>query len=242
VFVDISTNAFWWVRHVAAPITFKQGRQDFMPSPESEQRPAGDYSSALLVHRAVLEAETRYGTGLRALPRMAPATSVRPFTQDSQSSVTELLASAIIEIPSEDLQTPLVAAFTTKPSDVDPANRVRVARAAYTYNSINVVTVSDRPAILFYKILYDSPWSVLVDGKPALTVRAFGTYLGILIPPGRSEIALRCAPTFLKVALGISGVWLGIMIGVALFVVSRDRTHRALELMKVHGGSISPLR
>jgi hypothetical protein len=239
LFVDISTNAFWWVRHVAAPIAFKQGRQDFTPSPESEQRPAGDYSSALLVHRAVLEAETRYGTGLRALPRMALATSVRPFTQDSQSSVTELLANGIIEISPEDLRTPLVAAFTTKPSDVDLANRVRVARATNTYNSITVVAVSDRPAILFCKILYNSPWLVLIDGKPASTVRAFGTYLGVLIPPGQSEIAFLCAPTFLKMALGISVLWFGIMIGVPLFMGCRDHTHPALESTKVHGGSTS---
>lgn len=228
VFVDVSTNAFWWVRTVAAPIAFKQGRLDFIPSPAGDQRPAGDYSGSLLVHRGVLEAQTRYGTGIRALPHMALATSVRPL-QDEQSSAAELLVDGVVEIPSGDLQTPSVAALATKPSDTDPAVRGSVAQTAHTYNSINVITTSDRPAILFGKILYNSPWSVKVDGKPAPTVRAFGTYLGILISPGQSKIELRCAPPLLKMTLGVSVFWLGITIGLPFLVNGGSRTRLLYE-------------
>ena len=120
MFVDISTNAFWWVRTVAAPITFKQGRQDDTPRPEAEQRPAGDYSGSLLVHRAVLDAETQYGNRLRELPQVALTTSARPLGY-SQSPVTELLANGIVEIPTEELQTPTLSAFGAEQSKGEPA-------------------------------------------------------------------------------------------------------------------------
>jgi hypothetical protein len=229
LFVDISTSAFWWVRNVAAPITFKQGRQDFTPSPEAGQRPVGDYSGSLLVHRSVLEAEARYGNHLRELPPVALATSIRSLGDD-QRPVTELLANGIVEIPTDELQTPALSAFGAQQSKADPAIETTVVQTERTYNSIKFTVKSDRPSIFFNKILYDSPWTVEVNGKAETpTVRAFGAYLGVFLPAGMSEIQLRCRRSLLEMILGISVLWLGISSLLPLIMNGSFRPHPLYE-------------
>jgi hypothetical protein len=229
LFVDISTSAFWWVRNVAAPITFKQGRQDFTPSPEAGQRPVGDYSGSLLVHRSVLEAEARYGNRLRELPPVALATSIRSLGDD-QRPVTELLANGIVEIPADELQAPALSAFGAQHSKAGPVIETTVVQTARTYNSITFTVKSDRPSIFFNKILYDSPWTVEVNGKAEMpTVRAFGAYLGVPLPAGMSEIQLRCRDPFLEMILGISVLWLGVSSLLPLIMNGGFRASRLYE-------------
>src|SRR6185295_7828180 len=55
--IDVSTNAFWWVRTVAVPLTFKQPPTSFIPNPSPVKGDGGGgYSETTLVHQAVLRA------------------------------------------------------------------------------------------------------------------------------------------------------------------------------------------
>ena len=229
--LDVSTNAFWWVRSVAVPLTFKQGKLELFPSPSARDKLEDDYSSSLLVHRAVLVAKDRYGQALQMLPEFALATALRPMGTYSEP-IDHALANGVLELPASFLEDPSYSRFL----DVGAQGIAdgRIETISRTYNSLKLVISVDRPVLFFWKTLHHPSWFAEVDNQPAITAPAFGVYTTLLVPAGRSEVSFAFTPPFLPVLLGWTIVWIGVM-GALPILIPRSFT-------RVFGGSGQRIR
>lgn len=222
--IDVSTNAFWWVRSVAVPMTFKQGRVDLLASPSPKNKMKENYSSSLLIHREIILAKDRYGEALQRLPEVALATTLRPLGAYSEP-IDQALTNGVLEVPSSFLDDSTVSGFLK--AEAQEIIDGRVETISRTYNSLRLAIWVDKPVLLFWKTLHHPSWQAEINGRPAIRAPAFGVYTTLLVPAGRSEVAFAFAPKFLPVLLIGTIVWIGIM-GILPVLVSRS-SNQVLE-------------
>lgn len=83
--------------------------------------------------------------------------------------------------------------------------------AERSYNSLRVSVQSSAPAILFIRDSYSPYWRASVNGADAPIAEALGHFKAVVVPAGRSEVALRFAPSGVTAALwGAYGALLGV--------------------------------
>jgi hypothetical protein len=85
--------------------------------------------------------------------------------------------------------------------------------------SVEIKTASSGNRFLVLSESYYSGWQATVDGKPAKVVRAYGDFMGCVVPPGSHTIQFRFAPFSLAL-----GKWLtlaGLALAVLIFLLSR---------------------
>lgn len=218
--IDVSTNAFWWVREVAAPLTVKSpmaedGRYAVIPKP-SPEKPFPDYSSFLLAHRDVIGARALYGGEIDALPEFAFAALAQPLgtSQSTNRTVSENLKKGVIELPLQSLNDPAYARFSM--SENPSAPRGHLAITARTYSSVHLAVDLERPALLFWKGLHDPMWRARVNQEATPTAAAYGAFTAFPLPAGKSEVLLQYRPPILPWIL--AGAVISLLIAGALAV------------------------
>src|SRR5262249_38521943 len=66
-------------------------------------------------------------------------------------------------------------------------------------------------------------WRLTVDGKRGPVYRAYGDFMGCLVPAGRHRVALRVRPASRAVGLWVSAVALAAAVGLPVVTASRGR-------------------
>jgi hypothetical protein len=228
VLIDVSTNAFWWVRNVAAPITFKQGRIDTVASPNVAKTPTSDYASILLAHRQFVAANARYGSGLDSLPEFSFSTTARSMDQPRENATPVALSDGVVELPDRSLDDPMFKKFDRAVSTAIVQGHIETK--SRTYNSMRLLVDLDSPAIFLWKGLRDPSWIVEVDSQLVRPAAAYGVFTAIPMNAGKSEVTLRYRPRFIPEALTASILWLIALGTLAIFIPRRRSAYRKRKI------------
>ena len=95
----------------------------------------------------------------------------------------------------------------------------------YGDDAVRIMVDVPAPAVLVLTDSWDAGWTATIDGDTAEIVRVYGTFRGVRVPAGASEVAFAYRPTETYVGLSLMGVTAGgLVVWTGLALRDRRRT------------------
>ena len=202
-FLDISTNAFWYVRDVILPQTTR------VVEPPGEaiglvDSPASIYANKMLTLRSIRELEEA-GGNIAALPVLAlfDAARIGNLTEMAKMQIAPGETTAILLSKESQRMEEFKDFFAGGRGMIENAQR-NIKIQKQTYNTLRLEVTAPRKSILFWLDAYSPHWKAIVDGKAARIAPAFWGFKAIVVPEGTSQVEFRFVPAMVPYALVFS--------------------------------------
>jgi hypothetical protein len=232
--VDVSTSAFWYARltiHGSPNSGVPEGRVDGLRR-----------ASAAIAHMFLLRTTDemlRAGLSLDQLPEFAGFCSAHtqpqlPTSQDLARAIEGPLAQRSLALTVDvGRAVPLQPFLTGTPR---PSCEFQLISSRRSYNAARVKVATKEPELLFVRSAHSRYWKATVNGIDTPIYPAFGGFMAVVVPAGKSDLQLRFAPPFVLASLLGS---YGILLVSALVVWRWPRQYTKIDQSSGNAGSVS---